>query len=387
MTRTNQLILFLTAAVLLSAAGSVNESIFNNFLRDTFNPSPESRGWLELPRELPGFLVVLMTGVLAALPVTRLGMVGGLLLALGLAGLAILGTTWSGMVAMMVLASSGLHLLMPVGSSIAIGLTKEGNRGKRLGQLGSVGTLGAILGSGAVWMFLDKSNPAYATAFLCAAILAALAALCYGLLHIPHLHQPRARLVVKRKFGLYYCLEFVFGARKQIFITFGPWVLIQEYKEPAAAIAGLFMTAAFIGLAFNPLAGMAIDRFGERKVLILDGIVLIFVCAGYGYAKDLIPDESLARNVACACFMLDMLLFSLGTGRAVYASRLADSPQELTSTLAMGVSVNHIVSMTIPAFAGALWMGFGYQRVFLAAAGLSVMNAVLCTWIPGKRKE
>lgn len=386
MTRISQLILFLAAVALLAAAGSTSDSIFNNFLSDTFKISAEKRGWLEFPRELPGFLAVLMTGVLAALPVTRLGMVGAGVLALGLIGLAFLGTAWSGMLVMMVLASSGLHLLMPVGSSIAVGITKEENRGKRLGQMGAIGTLGTIAGTGAVWLLFDRENPAYGTAFLCAGVIAAIAAVFYSLLHIPHLHQPRARLVVRRKFGLYYLLELVFGARKQIFITFGPWVLIREYGEPASAIAGLIMTAALLNLAFSPLAGMAIDRLGERKVLMFDAIVLIFVCAGYGYAKAILPDESMARNLACTCYVLDMLLFSLGSGRTVYASRLADSPQELTSTLAMGVSVNHIISMSIPAVAGALWEGFGYQRVFLAAAVLSVMNAVLCGWIPRKDK-
>lgn len=380
-----QLALFFVAVFLTSATMGVHESIFNNFLADTFRLSAGSRGWLEFPRELPGLLVVVMTGLLAALPVTRLGVVGAAVLALGLAGLGLLGSSWTGMLAMMLLGSAGMHLLQPVGDSLSIGLANEGGRGRRMGQAGAVGTVGMIVGTGFVWLFFDAADPPYAFGFLCAAGVAALAALVFSSMHVPHLHRPRTRLVVRRQYGLYYVLEFLFGARKQVFITFGPWVLIQVYGQPASAIAGLLMIAAVLGVAFKPLVGWAIDRFGERVVLVLDGIVLAFVCIGYGYAGLLLDDAEAARRLASTCFVLDQLLFALGTGRAVYVSRLVPSPQELTSTLSVGISINHIASMTIPAFAGAVWVGYGYQNVFLGAAVLALAISACASFVPGMR--
>jgi len=385
MSSKRQILLFFAAVLALSAGGGLNDAIFNNFLSDTFEISADARGWLELPREAPGFLVVVMAGVLAALPVTRLGVVGGVTLAIGLTGLALFGKHWTPAVVMMVLGSAGLHLIQPVSASLAIGLGDVMTRGKRMGQMSAIGNLGTILGSGFVWLFFSRTAPQYRLGFLCAAILASVSAIVFGRMNVPHLHQPRARFVFKRKFWLYYLLELFFGARKQVFITFGPWVLIKVYGQPAPAIAGLLMTSAIIGIAFKPLVGMAIDRFGERAVLVTDALALVFVCAGYGYAAALMGgDIDKARPLACACFILDDLLFSLGSARSVYASRLASDPQELTSTLSLGVSVNHAVSMTIPAVAGAIWVGFGYQRVFAGAAVLALFISVLASFVPAR---
>ena len=378
-----QVALFFGAVILMSAAVGIHESTFNNFLSDTFGLSASARGWLELPRELPGFLVVVMAGVLAALPVTRLGAVGAFIAVVGLVGLAIFGQSYGPMIVVMMLVSAGTHLLMPVGTSIALGLSNSKNRGLRLGQLRALATVGMILGSGFVWVVFEKAAPQYRLGFLCAAGLAAVAAVVYGVMHISHLHQPRARLVMRKKFWLYYVLEFLFGARKQIFLTFGPWVLIRIYGQPASGIAGLFMTAALIGVIFKPLVGLLIDRIGERVMMVIDGLVLVFVCLGYGYALRLAEMET-ARVIACTCFVADNLLFSLGTARATYVSRLADSAQELTPTLSMGVSINHIASMLIPALAGGLWVKLGYESVFVAGAILALLISGMSWLVPAR---
>jgi predicted MFS family arabinose efflux permease len=220
--------------------------------------------------------------------------------------------------------------------------------------------------------------------FLAIAAIAIGAGAIYFMLRIPALHQPRARLVLRKRYALYYVLEFLFGSRKQVFLTFGPWVLIRVYGEPASGIAGLLMTASLVGIAFKPLAGAAIDRFGERAVMIVDGLLLAVVCMGYGYALKLTGDPATARPIACVCFIADNLLFALGASRPVYLSRLTRSPQEINSTLAMGVSINHIASMTIPAVAGAMWMGLGYERVFAGAAVLALGISAVSTLVPGK---
>ena len=368
----------------MSAAMGVHESIFNNFLSDTFHLSADARGRLEFPRELPGLLVVLTAGVLCLLPLTRVAVVGALGFAAGMVGIAMWGTSYGPMLVMMMLGSAGMHLLHPVRASVALALSNDSNRGLRMGQTSAIGSAGMVLGAGLVWVWFDASAPPYAAGFLCVAALAAVGAAVYFTMNVPELHQPRARLVIRRRYGLYYALEFLFGARKQIFITFGPWVLIQVYGEPASGIARLLMIASIVGIAFKPLAGMAIDRFGERNVMIADGLMLAVVCVGYGYAIRLTGDPDTARLVACVCFVADNMLFALGASRTVYLSRQTRSPQEINSTLAMGVSVNHIASMTIPAVAGAVWIGLGYERVFAGAAVLALIISAVSTRVPRK---
>jgi predicted MFS family arabinose efflux permease len=194
-------------------------------------------------------------------------------------------------------------------------------------------------------------------------------------------------MVFRLKYWLYYLLELLAGARKQIFLTFGPWVLIQVYHQRPSGMAALLMTAALIGIVFKPMAGVLVDRWGERTVMVIDGLVLIFVCLGYGYAARLTGDLEHARKLACICYVADNLLFALSSARAVYISRRAQTPQELTSTLAMGVSMNHVVSMTIPIAGGVLWTSFGYERVFLAAAILALIIAALSLKVPSKRSR
>jgi MFS family permease len=142
------------------------------------------------------------------------------------------------------------------------------------------------------------------------------------------------------------------------------------------------MTAAIIGVAFQRVAGYLIDRFGERRVMIGDGIALSVVCIGYGYAFDWFGTASAALPVASACYVADNLLFALGNARVAYLSRLTQTPEEITSTLSMGVSINHIASMTIPAVAGTIWVYFGYERLFAVAALLALVNAALALRVP-----
>jgi len=390
-----QWLLFFLAFALMGAALAMHESVFNNFLDDVYHLGADARGRLEFPRELPGFLVVVMSAMLCALAVTRVAVVAALGFALGMAGMAWWGMAhYPLMLAMMLLASAGMHLLQPVGASIVIALTGPAKRGRVMGLMDALGTVGTVAGALLVMLFFSRpvveaaavpgavQHPPYASWFLASGGVACAAAFCYGRLHVPALHSPRARFVFRRRYALYYGLELLFGARKQIFITFGPWVLVKVYQAVPADIARLIMTAALIGLVFKPAAGWAIDRWGERTVLIADGLLLSVVCLGYGYALWIAGDIEGARRVASMCFVADSLLFALGSGRAIYLSRLTDSPQEVNSTLSMGISINHIVSMAIPTFAGAMWVAWGYERVFAAAAGLALLNAVAASFVP-----
>jgi MFS family permease len=380
--RRAQLALLFSAVAVLAISSGVHESIFNNFLDDTFAIDAQQRGFLELPREAPGFLVVLLAGMLAMLPETRIAVVGGLTLAGGMIGMAFFGTDYLPMICLMVLGSAGMHLLQPLVPSIAIALSDPANRGRRLGQVGAVSQAGFMVGGGLVILTFSESFRPYRTGFLMVAAAAAAGSLLYGLMHIPHLQKRKPRLIFRGKYWLFYLLNFFFGARKQIFITFGPWVLIRVYGRSPETIATLFVIASFIGIFFRPLAGIVIDRIGERRVMIADGIVLAGVCIGYGYAGFFAGETGLAPLIACGCFILDDMLFALGTARAVYLSRMTDSPQEITSTLAMGVTINHLASMTAPFFAGGIWLAFGHQRLFLGAAGLALCISAISFLVP-----
>ena len=172
MSHKKQLILFCGAIVLMTSAAGVNDSVFNNFLSDTYHMSATARGWLELPRELPGFLVLLTAGLLAALPMTRVGSIAALLYMAGTAGLAVFGGRYGAMIAVMMVASTGLHLLQPVSMSVTLALSSDSGRGKRIGQVGMFENTGIIIGTLLVWLMFDKASPQYWFWFTISAFLA-----------------------------------------------------------------------------------------------------------------------------------------------------------------------------------------------------------------------
>ena len=381
------IVLLFIAVGCLGAAGAVFETTLNNYLHDTFGLTAEGRGKLEFPRELPGFLTAVFAGVLFFLPEARMAAVAAAGIAAGLFGLAQVDIGYGHMLMWLFLWSCGAHLLMPLEASLAIQLSDKGRSGTRLGQVGFVRTIGLLVGSFFVWQVVGRFSQAYRVGFLCAATAAALAALFILRMPKGERHEARSsRFMFKKRYGLFYLLCVLFGARKQVFITFGPWVLVKVFEQPVNTIGKLWFASSVIGLVFKPLLGRLIDRVGERAVLVADGIVLTVVCLGYGYAESLLGREA-AIHVLYACFVVDHLMFSVGMARNTYVSKIAEDSSDLTPTFSVGVSINHAVSMTLPWLGGLLWMRRGYSAVFVVAAGVAVVTAFAAAFVRVPKPE
>lgn len=368
-----ELALFLVVVAALGMTGGIFETTFNNYLSDTFSITAEARGKLEFPRELPGFLVTVMGGALFFLSVTRMGVLSGLGIAAGIVGLAFSGDDYTRMIAFMVLWSAGNHLLMPVTGTIALSLAPPSKRAARMGQIGAVGMAATILGATIVWMGFQYIEIGYRGTFLIAAGGAAVAAVVIGFLRpLPKREGRRPKLVVKRRYGLFYLLNVFSGARKQIFMTFGVWVLIKMFEQPAYTIAKLWIVASAIGIFFQPQLGKLIDRVGERAILMANAAVIIVICMGYGFAH-LLP---IAHPVwvVYICYVIDNLVFATGMARATYLDKIAEHEEDIHASLSLGVSIDHAVSMSIPALGGVVWVLYGYPWVFVGAAAIAVLD-------------
>ncbi|MBU4054923.1 MAG: MFS transporter, partial [Proteobacteria bacterium] len=172
---------------------------------------------------------------------------------------------------------------------------------------------------------------------------------------------------------LYYALNVISGARKQLFITFAPWVLVQVFEQPTQIMATLFTIGGVIGILFQPLLGWAVDKLGERFVLSAEAVVLIFVCFGYGFAKFLLPFKA-AFLVVCVCFLLDQMIFSVGMARATYMKKIAKDPADIQPALTAAVTIDHIFSISAALAGGLVWSAFGFQYVFMMGAVLALIN-------------
>ncbi|MEI8242869.1 MAG: MFS transporter [bacterium] len=366
------LLLFLVAVSLLSATGNMFETTFNNFLSDTYNMRADARGALEFPRELPGFLTVLTVAALVFLSETRVAAVAALATGLGLLGMAFFGGSWTAMLVTLTVWSLGIHLIMPVRSSIAMDLAPGATRGRRLGQISGVAVAASIAGCGLVWLLMRAyGKESYQLIFLIAGLGALAAGGVLLAMRMPGAHLARTGLVWNNRYRLYYVLAFLFGARKQIFITFGPWVLIKVFHQPAIIFAQLLIASAMLGMLFQPLLGRAIDRFGERRILMLDAVVIFLICLGYGFAGHW-GTSGLALWLLYACFVIDQLFFGAGMARDIYLSRIVVRKEDIAPTLSLGVTINHAVSMSIPWLGGWVWEAYGYDKVFLGAAAVAL---------------
>jgi len=364
---------------------------FNNFLVETYDINGFDRGVLEFLRETPG---VLLVAILAALhrfsdwKVLRIGTAFSLLAAL----LLLVPVPFAGAVAIIAVWALGEHLVMPVRQSIALSIAQEGRSGESLGIVTGAVSAGTVAGSlavagifflGARWFGAARQRAFYsATWALVALLLAASLAVASSVREPGLAKRARPSFYFRRKYSTFYILELFYGARKQVFFTFGPFVLIRVYGMDTQHVAMLFAAAAlFTALWGGRLIGRLVDRWGYRNVMIWDTVVLFFVCLLYGFAKDWFPSR-VAVAVVCVNYVLDAVLSNASMATNLYARTLSDSQEELTATLSSGISVNHVVTVFYALLGGWIWDRFGPGVLFATAAFMALANSAFALTVP-----
>jgi predicted MFS family arabinose efflux permease len=368
-----ELKLFAFASLAMGVAYSIFDSTFNNFLNERYALTAFQRSFLEFPRELPGFLVVFVSAILWFLCSRRLG---ALSLVLSFAGTLLIGffaPTYASMLFFLFIYSLGQHLFMPVASTIGMELASEGKTGQRLGQLNAIRNLAAIAGSFLVFLGFKYLGFTFQHAFVLVAIGLGIAAVLMFAMQPEANPRPGLFLKLHREYNLFYLLNVLSGSRKQIFITFAPWVIVTIFNQPTQTIATLMTIGGVIGILFQPFLGKMIDRLGERIVLAAEAVLLVGVCLGYGFAKFVLP-EDVAFIAVCVFYLLDQMLFSVGMARAMYIKKIALQPADVQPALAAGVTIDHLFSITVALVGGVIWNTFGFQYVFLLGVLIAILN-------------
>jgi predicted MFS family arabinose efflux permease len=368
-----ELKLFAAATLMMGIAYSIYDSVFNNFINERFQLTGFQRSFLEVPRELPGFLVVFVSALLWFLCSRRLGVVAFLLSMIGVLLIGFIPSSYAVMALCLFVFSMGQHLYMPVAQSIGMQLAREGQTGRRLGQLNAIRNFAAILGSFLVFLGFRFLGFTFQHTFTLTAIGLAAAAVLMFMMKREPATKPKKFLRLHKEYRLYYLLNILTGARKQIFLTFGPWVIVSVFEKPTQTIATLLTIGGVIGILFQPVLGRAIDRFGERIVLQMEAVVLAFVCLGYGLAKSLFP-ENIAFLVICGFFLLDQMLFAVNMARAMYMKKIALDDSHIQPALTAGLTIDHIFSIGIALLGGVIWNAFGFQYVFMMGVIIAVLN-------------
>jgi predicted MFS family arabinose efflux permease len=354
--------------LLLSLGFQLWRSLFNNFAVQELGVRADQMGLIQAIREIPG-LLGFSVGLLALL-LSEMRIAGLSVILMGV-GIVLTGRSGSlpGLIASTLVMSVGFHFFMPSNSSAVLMLAGEDETPRALGRLSSLNALAALAGAGVVILALDALG--FRTLFYAAGTLLVVG----GLVLLPWGRQPvrpvraRRRAPVRRRYWLYYTLEFLMGSRRHIFTTFAVFLLVREHGVDAQTITILFVVNNLIGTFLYQQFGGIIARFGERRVLTLNFFLLIFVFLGYAYVP-LLP-------VLYVLFVADQVLFGFTIALQSYFQKIAVYPQEITPNLSLGQTINHVAAVTIPVVGGVVWETLGSRYTFLIGVGIVVLSLVV----------
>jgi MFS family permease len=388
---------FLSALTLFGISYGFYRGIQDNYLADILRISAFQRGLVEFFRETPGLLVMLILAWMYRFTETRIFKIGIGFMAAGLIGLlACAMPNWDPagkalfpVVVFMVIFSVGEHVIMPVRTTISLNFAAAGKEGAVLGITGALGHIGNIAGFVVVTGFFAIISGMGFSRFdilpfriVFAVSLALMLAALFTVLAMQEteVKVTRRRFYFARKFTKYYMLEVFYGARKQIFITFAPFVLIRYYGAPTSIISLLLGICAVFGAFFSPFMGRLIDRLGYKCIMVADTLLLVVVCILYGFAHRIFP-PGIAFWVVCINYVLDSIISLASMASNVYVQSIASSQEEVTATLSTGVSVNHIFSILIALLGGFIWDAAGIEVLFSLSAVLGIINSIYAATI------
>ncbi|MBM7066554.1 MFS transporter [Actibacterium sp. 188UL27-1] len=369
-------LLFLMAAA-MPIAFATWSALLNNFVIEVGGFNGSHNGWLHTVREIPGFLAI---GVIAILMFMREQVLG--LVSLVLLGAATAVTAWfpslGGILTVTMLSSIGFHYYETVNQSLQLQWIEKDRAPQILGWLvaaGSAATFVVYVLIVLTWQALGLSfNLVFmASGLLCAAI-AIFCIIAYPQFEAPH--PQRKEFVLRRRYWLYYALQFMSGARRQIFIVFAGFMMVEQFGFEVHQVTALFLINLVANMIFAPLMGKAVAIFGERNALAFEyvGLTLVFLAYGgiYFFGWGVV--------LAATLYVVDHIFFALALALKTYFQKIAD-PGDIAPTAAVAFTINHIAAVFLPAALGYLWLT-SPGGVFALAAGMALISLILALMIP-----
>ena len=364
-----QFLRFAAGVFCISFTFGVHFSVFNNFAVEQLGLLPHHLGILESIREIPGLLGVLIGGLIVRFPETRMAGLSLLIFGTGFVGYSQVSTV-PVLILYSFIWSIGFHTWYPLAETINLSLAGKHERGRRLGQIRSVGAVATLFGIGVVYLFADSIGYHYIYA-LAGGVGAAGAIGLFAMDRTAGNYIPD-RFILKKKYGLFYGLHLLDGCRRVIFNTFAAFTLVKVYHVGVKQIAILALINNMLAFILGPHVGRFIDRFGERTSLTLNYTQMGLVFLGFATFHSVGPLSVL--------YVLDSLFLLLSMSTTTYISKITD-PGDLRPTLSMGVTMNHIAAVTVPLIGGYLWITAGYETIFSLGVALSVVALILSRFI------
>ena len=369
--------LLILMAIALPLAFSVWSALLNNFVVEIIRFDGLDIGLLHTIREIPGFLAV---GVISILLFFREQTLA--LLMLCMLGLATAVTAWfpflSGILTITLLSSIGFHFFETVNQSLQLQWFSKKEAPRKLGKLMAIGSAATLVAYTFLVLGWDKLNLSFNSAYMIAGFSCfSLAVL--GYLIFPNFEAPipqTKKMVLRKRYWLYYLLQFMSGARRQIFVVFAGFMMVERFGLDVQQLTTIYLINLMFNIALAPLLGRAVARYGERKALAVEyfGLSLVFFAYGGIYLF------GWGVFIATILYLLDHLFFALALAIKTYFQKIAD-PQDIAATAAVAFTINHIAALFLPLGLGFLWLTSPFL-VFCTAGTLSVISFALALLIP-----
>ncbi len=369
-------LLFLMAAA-MPVAFSTWSALLNNFVIEMAGFDGSDIGWLHTVREIPGFLAV---GVIAVIIFMREQVLA--LVSLILLGVATAITAWfptlGGILTITMLSSIGFHYFETVNQSLQLQWLDKARAPRVIGWLVAAGSGATLVAYGLIVLTWERLGLNYNSVYLIAGGFTALVAL-FALFAYPQFETPNPqikKMILRRRYWLYYALQFMAGARRQIFIVFAGFMMVEKFGFDVHEVTALFLINLLANMVFAPLVGRAVGHFGERNALIVEYIGLVIVFLAYGG----IYFFGWGVVLAAGLYVIDHLLFAMALALKTYFQKIAD-PGDIAPTAAVAFTINHIAAVFLPALLGYLWL-VAPAAVFLMAAAMAFVSLLLALMIP-----
>ena len=355
---------FLLLLTIASAVGLQGwRTLFNNFAVEQAGVDGFWIGLIQSVREAPGFLSLLVIYVLWIVAEHRLSSLSVILLGLGIT-LTGLFPTPLGLLTTTLLMSTGFHFFETTNQSLTLQYFSLKDSPGVLARFRSLSAFTNI----AIGVFIWLSVGLLSMKILFFLIGGAVAiAGFYSLRSDPtdKQHPPQEkRMILRRRYWLFYVLNFLSGARRQVFMVFAVFLLVEHFQFSVQTITILFVVNNTINYFFTPVIAHLINRVGERAVLSLEYSTLIAVFLAYAFIDN--------PWVCGALYVLDHMLFNFSIAIKTYFQKNADK-RDIAPSMAVSFTINHMAAVVLPVIGGIFWV-IDRRLPFIAGALLSVVS-------------
>lgn len=362
--RNNLMFRYLLVLTIASTIGlHVWRTLLDNFAVNVINLNGGHIGILQSIREIPGFLALLVIYVLLIFKEHRLSAFAVLILGIGVAITGFL-PSFYGLIFATLLMSFGFHYFETTNQSLTLQYFDIFTTPLVFGRLRSLAAVGNI--AAAAVIFITAPSLTYIQLYLIFGSLV-IAASLWAMTQNPSRQDivvQQKKMVLKKKYWLYYVLTFIAGARRQIFIAFAVFLLVRKFEFSVQGIAILFLINNTVNYFLTPLIGKAIVKYGERRILSIEYFGLIVIFVAYGLVE--------MKILAALLYIIDHILFNFAIAIRTFFQKIAE-PEDIAPSMAVGFTINHIAAVVLPAIGGLLWM-IDYRIVFFTGAGLSFIS-------------